>query len=282
MGVAGEVLGVDLDGGDELDTGADSLDGVSGGDTVGVDLTLEEGGGIELVDTTDGEELGGVVVGGGELNILGVTLVEVEGNVGELLLGREGSNEVTTVVGNSGVVVNDGGGAVGGVEAGVVANLTTNEEVLVGDGGGTVEGGAVHVTDVNASVDGGVGRLVVHAELTSGGLVGTVLSLDGEGDALEGVVEGGLGLEAALGGHADLLHGDAIEGAEAGGELTGDTLGLEGTLGGEDEAVDALGLELELAVEAVVVVDEVVGSAADILELGRGHFAKRVLNCEWQ
>mmetsp|Transcript_19016 Transcript_19016/g.33845 ORF Transcript_19016/g.33845 Transcript_19016/m.33845 type:complete len:217 (+) Transcript_19016:437-1087(+) len=210
-----------------------------------------------------------MVVLGSNGEVLGGPLVDADDSVRCLLLGLEGGNKVGAEVREGTVVVYNRGLGLVRVEAGAVANLTSYYEVLVAVRRSTVNGGAVHIAHINASINGSVVSSVVYAELTSGGLVSTLLSLYGELDALDSVLERSLSLEAALSGHAELADVNALKGAEASSQLTANTLAcLEGSLGGERNSVRGARFDFDLlCVEQKVIVEQIVGRLGGVFEL---------------
>jgi hypothetical protein len=269
-----ETLGVSRETKTQGDAGTEDLVVGDGGDTLGVDHSLSEGGLVQSVLGTDLEAnvLAGLRVPGGLGGSLGegVDLVVVGG--GE---DREGvSSGDGGGVGRGGVA--EGSRVLGDLAVeNVVANLRTGEEALVADGHVTSEGWALEKIKETAGMESWL--LEVDGELSvlsTGGWDegGGKLALEAWG---EGLVDLNLGVK-------DVGSGPALGESHARG-LVG-VLGLNRTrdgalmgllaLGSEGNAVWRLGLDLKVTLGKVVEVlgEKVRRSLADVTESWNRHY----------
>ena len=184
----------------ESDTGAENLAVSQSGDTLVVDLSLNEGVRVELVlagdleANTAGRAALGVPSGLGTGLNLSVDVVVVRGSKDVQAVG---GSDRSGVLGDA---VTDGSGVLGDLSSlDIVANLGTGKEAVMADNDITVEGGALQQVEEGTSMEEGLAEVEVElrAFTTAGGEeLSENLGLEAVGD---GVVELDLGVEGVRG-----------------------------------------------------------------------------------
>lgn len=282
MGGLVELLDVGLQTNAQSDTGAESLAVAQGSDTLVVELTLDEGAGVESV--LDSSLEANVALGGGS-EVPGGASTNLGSNVNTVVDG--GGVEREVVGGSQGNTVSRGSVADLGSKAGesglldVVAELGTTDEALLAQNKVTGEG---RLEDIGNDVGVDARVLEVEVQLGSlgarggkeGGVNATVKTLG------EGVRDLDLGVEHVAGepalGEGDTGGAVGVLGLELAGEGVVLLVGL--ALNSEGDAVGSNGADLNAEGSKVVEIlaQDVVRLLRNVFE-GRNRHSSLVLKC---